>query len=55
MREDCIKGKEKTGVWVSCAPRKGKRDGEWRETATNTTADDNTEHLSSAKLPGTGI
>lgn len=59
MREDCIKGKVKhRSMGELCnhwAPTKGKRDGEWRETATNTTADDNTEHLSSAKLPGTGI
>lgn len=33
--------------------KKKKRDGEWRETTTNTT--DNTEHLSSTNLPGNGI
>lgn len=37
------------------ALRKGKKRWGMEGEATNTTAEDNTEHLSSAKLPGTGI
>lgn len=35
--------------------KKEKGDGEWRETATNTTAEHYTEHLSPTNLPGNGI